>query len=212
MGIIEKFALQKKQIGKTMVKIHILGGPGSGKTTLGQDLSSRLHVPHHDLDQLKIDDFLSIAQRPAWITEAIYLISTDPLLHQADYIVLLEIAWYVAVWRVLRRHITKSLHGTNPYPTKLLFDFLKFTYSYYTGSDPSTAEFVRMDFEEHKDSIDTTDAELLLMRLEKYKSAIPLLTAELTRLYLERYKEKVFVVRNDVDRANLLELLTKREH
>lgn len=33
-----------------MAKIHILGGPGSGKSTLAQALSTRLNVPHHDLD------------------------------------------------------------------------------------------------------------------------------------------------------------------
>ncbi len=38
--------------GKYMVKIHILGGPGSGKTTLAQNLAAKFHVPHYDLDQI----------------------------------------------------------------------------------------------------------------------------------------------------------------
>ena len=35
-----------------MVKLHILGAPGSGKTTLAQDVSSRFHIPHYDLDKV----------------------------------------------------------------------------------------------------------------------------------------------------------------
>jgi adenylate kinase family enzyme len=62
--------------GKTMARIHILGGPGSGKTTLAQGLSSRLHIPHYDLDKLywQIENAMATAEQPAWITEGIYLI------------------------------------------------------------------------------------------------------------------------------------------
>lgn len=85
---------------------------------MAQDLSSRLHIPHYDLDKLKweLEDALATAEQPAWITEGIYLIWTDPLLYHADYIVLLEVCWPVAAWRILSRHISNSLHGTNPYP------------------------------------------------------------------------------------------------
>jgi hypothetical protein len=203
-----------------MLKIHIIGGPGSGKTTFAQSLSSRFHVPHYDLDKIGwkngdrmaayIDDAVSIAEQPEWITEGIYLIWTDPLLYQADYIVLLAVSWPVAAWRILFRHITKSLHGTNPYPglngIKLLFKLLKFTRSYYldkVSSDTSTAQSMRMCLEEQRESAELPDAELLLTRLEKYRSAIPL-TAGFVHLYLEKYKEKVFLVRTNADRERLL--------
>ncbi len=88
-----------------MAKIHILGGSGSGKTTLAQNLSSMLHVPHYDLDKIGLenglvteDDAFAIAGQPEWISEGCYLIWTDPLLYQADAIVLLEVSWPVAIY------------------------------------------------------------------------------------------------------------------
>lgn len=203
-----------------MVKIHILGGPGSGKTTLAECLSSRLHVPHHDLDKIGwkhgarsagyIEDAFAIAEQPAWITENIGLTWIDPLLYHADCIVLLEVSWPVAAWRILRRHISKSLRGTNPYPTKLLFNFLKDSRRYYTdkvSADPSVAEYVRAYLAEQHASAEPPDAERLLIDFEKGMKTIPL-TADFTRMYLEKYKKKLFLVRNNADRERLFALLT----
>ena len=89
-----------------MLKIHILGGPGSGKTTLAQHISATFHIPHHELDLIgwegddqivaNIDYAFAQASQPGWVTEKIGLIWKDPLLYEADCIVLLEVAWPVA--------------------------------------------------------------------------------------------------------------------
>jgi|SRR6266851_2789790 len=208
--------------GNTMLKIHILGGPGSGKTTLGECLSSRFHVPHYDLDQIGwklndmaeyIDTAFALAKQPGWVTENIGVIWTDPLLYQADCIVLLEVSWPVVAWRILRRHISKSLAGTNPYPTKLLFHFLKDTRRYYLNkTNPDTVKAIRAYITEHEESVEPPDADLLLIRLEKYEMGelpgVPP-TAKFTRKYLEKYKEKVILVRTNADRERLLDLLTQ---
>src|SRR5581483_11451522 len=125
----------------------------SGKTTLGETIAARFHIPHYDLDQVgqrhdPIEEGFAIAERPGWVTEGIFLIWTDPLLYHADYIVWLEVSWPVAAWRIIRRHISKSLRGVNPYPTKLLLPFLKNTSDYYLNkpmatSFTSTADGVR---------------------------------------------------------------------
>ena len=38
------------------MKIHIIGGPGSGKTFLAEKLSKELGVQHYDLDYLQWDN------------------------------------------------------------------------------------------------------------------------------------------------------------
>ncbi|GHO57298.1 AAA family ATPase [Ktedonobacter robiniae] len=203
-----------------MAKIFILGGPGSGKTTLAQDLSRRLAIPHHDLDKLGwkhgmdmkawIEDTAIIADQSAWIAEGIYIISTDHLAYQADYIVLLEVPWYIAAWRVLCRHISKTLRGTNPYPTKLLFNFMKNTYRYCVDTvdaDPIVFEAVQMYREEVKASAEPAGAEVLIERLDMCKQKVPL-SAAFMRVYLEKHWERVFVVRNNTDRERLITFLT----
>lgn len=206
-----------------MVKVHILGGPGSGKTTLAQNISVKLHVPHYDLDQIGwkqgnrlaayVDDAFALAAQPEWITEGVFLIWTDPLLYQADYIILLEVSWPLAAWRIIVRHISKSLRGTNPYRgVKTLFNFLKDVRGYYVhrvSLDKSTVESVRQYFAEHGERIEAPDTALLLSRLETY-SFMMTFHAEFVRMYLEKYKEKVFVVKKKTDRERLIRLLLNR--
>jgi adenylate kinase family enzyme len=38
------------------VRLHIIGIPSSGKTTLATGVANRLGVPHHDLDALAFVD------------------------------------------------------------------------------------------------------------------------------------------------------------
>lgn len=209
-----------------MVKIHILGGPGSGKTTLAQDISSRFHIPHYELDRTpagwegkdqivtNIDYALTLAQQPGWVTENIGLIWIDPLLDVADCIVLLEVSWPVAAWRILRRHILNSLRGTQRYPgingVKALFMLLKGARQYHLNkANPETLASMRMYFEEHRDRVEPIDTAYLLMQFETYPFALPP-TADFVRKYLEKYQEKIFIVRNKTDRERLFQILTKR--
>ncbi|HLQ30658.1 MAG TPA: hypothetical protein VK140_15605 [Ktedonobacteraceae bacterium] len=201
-----------------MAKIHIVGGPGSGKTTLAQDLSSRFHVPHYDLDKVnwEKENVIAIAEQPAWVTEGIYLIWTEPMLYHADCIVLLEISWPVAAWRILHRHISKSLRGTNPYHgingVKALFKLLTDTRSYLLNeesSDIPTVDSMQTFFEKYRDISEPPTEEFVQMFFEKYQDISEPPTAEFVRIYLEKYKEKVFFVRNSSDRERLLELLTR---
>jgi adenylate kinase family enzyme len=208
---------------KTMAKIHILGGSGSGKTTLARDLSSLLHLPHYDLDEIGLknglvteDDAFAIAGQPGWISEGCYLIWTEPLLSQADCIVLLEVSWPVAAWRIIRRHITRSLHGTNPYRgvhgVKLLFKLVKDTRRTALNkvrSDTAIAECMRKYLEERRGCADPPTPESVGRDVEKYLMISVPPTAEFVRRYLEKYQEKVFLVRNNADRERLLELFTR---
>ena len=206
-----------------MSKIFIIGSSGSGKTTLAQELSSKLNIPHHDLDKIGwkngssmeayVEDAIAIAAQPEWIAEGNFIIWTDPLLYQADYIIVLEISWPVAAWRIVTRHVSKSLQGVNPYPglngIKLLFKLLKDTRAERlnkVSSNPVVAESVRQYIEEHEADSMLANSETLVGRWEWCIRHIPY-TTEFLSMYLKKFQEKLVVVRNKADRERFVERL-----
>jgi len=129
-------------------RIHIIGGPGSGKTTLAHRLSSTLAIPAHDLDMIgyasgagarrllpdRLADVAAIARREGWITEGIFLWWMEELLRRADVIVWLDIPWRIAAWRIVARHARASLAGTNWHKgLRRLWRILRHARRYYTG-------------------------------------------------------------------------------
>ena len=205
------------------MKIYILGGSGSGKTTLAEEIAVMFHAPHYELDQIGLDkgnvteeDAFAIAAQPAWITDGCYLIWTDPLLYRADYIVLLEVSWSVAAWRIIRRHITKSLRGINPYPglngIKLLIKLLKDNRKHYLNQIDASIfleEHMHEYLAEQKAYTEAPTPEYVRQQVEKYALFAISPTAEFLRDYLVKYRQKVFVVKNRADRERLLEQLKK---
>jgi adenylate kinase family enzyme len=101
-------------------RVHVMGGPGTGKTTLAPMLAAHLSVPVYHLDDVmfdcstgskvvrplaeRLDGVRRIASQPGWVTEGPYLGWTDELLHAADAIVWLDLPWHVAVRRVVLRY------------------------------------------------------------------------------------------------------------
>jgi hypothetical protein len=130
-------------------QVHIVGGPGSGKTTLATRLGGLLHLPVFDLDAIAYEggagrkrelavrrsDVQRIAQTPGWVTEGIYLWWCESLGERADRIVWLDVPWGVAVCRIVRRHLVLSLAGTNRHPgLKKLARFAWGTRRYYLSA------------------------------------------------------------------------------
>jgi hypothetical protein len=99
------------------MKIHIIGIPSAGKTTLAKSLSTRLGTPHHELDGLAFVDerwtlrpaserdvmLAAILEGPSFITEGGFLGWTDDLFGAADVVVWLDPPLRVLVWRHIRR-------------------------------------------------------------------------------------------------------------
>lgn len=107
-------------------RVHIIGGPGSGKSTLGRLIAERLDAPAFDLDLLaaagpapefrmerslsqRLANIEQVVALPAWVTEGAFLWWTESLLRAADIIVWLDVPSHVAIQRVLARHIREYL-------------------------------------------------------------------------------------------------------
>jgi len=97
------------------VKIHIIGIPSAGKTTLATHLARRLEIPVYVLDGLAfVDDrwtlrpvserdamLADILEQPAFITEGGFLGWTDDLVAAADLVLWLD----PPLRTLIRRHI-----------------------------------------------------------------------------------------------------------
>ncbi|MBA2678234.1 MAG: hypothetical protein H0U76_07575 [Ktedonobacteraceae bacterium] len=202
------------------MKIHILGGPGSGKTTLAQALPARFHIPHYDLDliHLEPESAVALAEQSAWITEGIYLIVTEPMLYHADYIVLLATPWPIAAARIIRRHILNSLRGTQAYPgingVKLLLKLLKYARQYYVNqehTDKTSIEVLHNYLKDHQEIATPPTEAFAKQYLETYREFVAPPDEQFSHMYLDldRYKKRVFLLKNRTDRERLLELLTQ---
>ena len=53
---VSAVAVSPNSWGRKIMKIHIIGGPGSGKTFLADKLSRQYGIPHYDLDDLQWDN------------------------------------------------------------------------------------------------------------------------------------------------------------
>jgi adenylate kinase family enzyme len=100
------------------MKVHVVGLPSSGKSTLASGLSSFLGVPRYDLDPVAyVDDRWSlrpsadrdelvaeILASPGFVTEGHFVGWVTPLCAAADRIVWLDPPIWVLMWRHVRRH------------------------------------------------------------------------------------------------------------
>lgn len=108
------------------MKIHIIGGPGSGKTHLADSLSKQLGIPHFDLDDLQwdnqADDYGTkrnplerdallnrILQQESWIIEGVYHTWCGRCFEDADRIYVLQVPRHTYRYRIIRRFVRRKL-------------------------------------------------------------------------------------------------------
>jgi GTPase SAR1 family protein len=131
---------------KAAARIHIVGSPGSGKTTLARRIAAITESYAYDLDEIayeegagperrvaeRLHDVHRIASGPQWVTEGAYLGWTDELFASADLIVWLDLPWRVCARRIVLRHVKASICRANRHPGLLnLFRFLRWTLAYH---------------------------------------------------------------------------------
>lgn len=115
-------------------RIAVIGVTGSGKTTLAQELSQILDIPHIELDALywlpnwqpadppifrqNVAEALSI---PAWVTDGNYSKARDLIWSRATSLVWLDYPLTVILWqltlRTIRRVITHEVLWNSNYET-----------------------------------------------------------------------------------------------
>ena len=129
----------------TITKVHITGGPGSGKTTLSRQIAAALNVACYELDAMTLqlqaagkpfanmaDEAQRIAKSDGWVSDGAYFDWTEPLFRSADLVVWLDPPWRVASYRILSRHIRATISRNNPFPGwKRLWTFWRWSRRYY---------------------------------------------------------------------------------
>jgi shikimate kinase len=136
---------------KEMTRIYILGGPGSGKTTLANRISYQLTIPCYELDligwekgvgaerpsEVRLREVHEIALQADWVAEGGHSPWRNELLQRAEQIVWLDLSWNIARWRILTRHAHASLAGTNKHHGLLkLSRFMSNAKAFYTSTQP----------------------------------------------------------------------------
>lgn len=114
------------------MKIYIIGGPGSGKTSYARQLSQRFHVPHFDLDEInwvntngqfygqkrdkqeRAELLASLTNQPDWIIEGAYFQEwITPIWEKADKVIVLECPCIIRQYRCIKRFIFRKLRHEN---------------------------------------------------------------------------------------------------
>lgn len=133
-----------------MTKIHIIGGPGSGKSYIASKLSKMLGLPKHDLDHIfwdneseyfgsqtpaakRTEKLANVFAREKWIIEGVYYSWLEESFRQADYIFVLKTNVYARDWRIVKRFILRKVKlASSPRKENLktLLSLLKWNHSY----------------------------------------------------------------------------------
>lgn len=143
------------------MKIHIIGGSGSGKTYLADKLSKEYNIEHYDLDDLQWDNkaesygikrnpderramLQEILEKDEWIIEGVYYKWCKQCFADADKIYLLEVPRLTYRYRTIKRFIRRKLglEKGKKETLKSLKDLLKWADSYSNNDMPEIKKLI----------------------------------------------------------------------
>ena len=127
-------------------KISIIGGPGSGKTTLSNILSKKYNIPvtHidgiHHLKNWKIRDtaerdkmILDVVKKEKWIIDGTYRHTLKQRLDNSDLIIWLDYSSFTQIKGVVKRFLKNPGKEKKDIPgckERLKFEFVKYVIRY----------------------------------------------------------------------------------
>lgn len=127
-------------------RISIIGGPGSGKTTLSNALSEKYNIPvtHidgiHHLKDWKVRDkaerdkiILDIVKKEKWIIDGTYRHTLKQRLEVSDLIIWLDYSSFTMAKGVIKRYLKNPGKEKEEIPgckERLTFNFIKYVLNY----------------------------------------------------------------------------------
>lgn len=132
-------------------RIMIIGCPGSGKSTLSEQLNKITAIPLYHLDKINWIDSHSTLSREEfflelqhvlelseWIIDGNYNHTLGSRMEKADLIIWLDLPRYVCTYRIIKRLFKPNhKHGN---PDKLERGFLKFVWNFNKKNKPRMLE------------------------------------------------------------------------
>ena len=148
-------------------RIHIIGGPGSGKSYAAHQLSSMLDIPAYELDDLFWDRsaprygvrasqterdarLATITQEATWVIEGVYYGWLRLSFERADRIFVLRSNVLLRDWRIVKRFVSRKF-GIMPTKRESVLDLyrlIEWNHQYDADNLRRALEFIQ-EFE-HK--------------------------------------------------------------
>jgi adenylate kinase family enzyme len=142
-------------------RLHIIGGPGSGKSFAATKLAEHFAVPAYNLDDFFWDStatrygiradaserdrkLATIVSADGWIIEGVYYQWLAPSFDAADFIVALTPPVSLRHWRVIRRFVSRKL-GRIPSRRESLADLcplLRWSHKYDADNLVQARQFI----------------------------------------------------------------------